>query len=95
MTESIDYSQRQRSSKKLTPRKVMAYGGVLVLVSLADPRPISFAIGAFLMFLAWALRVWTFGHLEKNVNMVTTGPYAHTRNPAYLGSFLILLLCRE
>ena len=37
-----------------------------------------------------ALRIWTFGHLEKNQHMITTGPYAHSRNPAYLGSFLIV-----
>ncbi|HEX9794549.1 MAG TPA: methyltransferase [Planctomycetota bacterium] len=63
----------------------------IALVGLADPRPTYFAVGCVLVALAWGLRVWAFGHLEKNVVLVTTGPYAHTRNPAYLGSFAALV----
>ena len=47
--------------------------------------------GCVVVALACALRIWAFGHLDKNHHMVTTGPYAHTRNPAYLGSFLALV----
>src|SRR5699024_8596538 len=50
----------------------------------------TFVAGALLVAVGEALRIWTFGHLEKNQYMITTGPYAHSRNPAYLGSFLIL-----
>src|SRR5262249_12418539 len=35
------------------------------------------------------LRGWGSGHLRKNQTLATTGPYAYTRNPLYLGSFLI------
>jgi len=87
----MDYARRQRSSARMTPRKAAAWAGAALLVSLADPRPVSFTVGALLILTAWLLRIWTFGHLEKNLSMVTTGPYAHTRNPAYLGTFLILL----
>jgi protein-S-isoprenylcysteine O-methyltransferase Ste14 len=58
---------------------------------MADPREITFVIGCGLVAVAWWLRIWAFGHLEKNRTMVTTGPYAHTRNPAYLGSFVGLV----
>ena len=61
------------------------------MLAFADPRPTTFLVGAVLCALAWLLRVWAFGHLEKNRVMVTTGPYAHTRNPAYLGSFIALI----
>jgi hypothetical protein len=35
------------------------------------------------------LRAWASGHLRKNESLAVTGPYAYTRNPLYLGSFLM------
>lgn len=84
-------SGSQRASQRLTWRKLAVYLAAGVVVACADPRLPTFAVGALLVALALALRIWAFGHLEKNVVMVTTGPYAHSRNPAYLGSFLALL----
>lgn len=61
------------------------------LIMFAAPRPVTFVAGAVLLLCACLLRIWAFGHLDKNGDQVTTGPYAYTRNPAYLGSFLGLL----
>jgi len=36
-----------------------------------------------------ALRGWAAGQLQKNKSLTVSGPYAYTRNPLYLGSFLI------
>ena len=74
-----------------SPRQLGVYCSALLLTLLADPRPGSFAVGCVVVAIACALRIWAFGHLDKNQHMVTTGPYAHTRNPAYLGSFLALI----
>ncbi len=38
-----------------------------------------------------SLRIWASGHLDKTRTLATGGPYAHTRNPLYLGSVLIAL----
>lgn len=46
-------------------------------------------IGAVVALPGLALRAWASGHLRKNESLATSGPYAHTRNPLYLGSFLI------
>jgi protein-S-isoprenylcysteine O-methyltransferase Ste14 len=35
------------------------------------------------------LRGYASGYVKKNRELTTTGPYAHTRNPLYLGSTLI------
>ncbi|MDE1176128.1 MAG: isoprenylcysteine carboxylmethyltransferase family protein [Edaphobacter sp.] len=35
------------------------------------------------------LRGYAAGYVKKNAELTRTGPYAHTRNPLYLGSMLI------
>ena len=35
------------------------------------------------------LRAYASGYVKKNRELTVTGPYAHTRNPLYLGSILI------
>ncbi len=55
----------------------------------ALPTPLTLAIGAAIAFAGLLLRAWASGHIIKNDRLATSGPYAHTRNPLYLGSFLI------
>lgn len=59
---------------------------VLVLVR---PRPWSLALGVPLALVGEALRLWASGHIEKTKTLATGGPYAHTRNPLYVGSLLM------
>ena len=37
------------------------------------------------------VRAIASGHIRKNAALATTGPYAYTRNPLYLGSIIIAL----
>jgi protein-S-isoprenylcysteine O-methyltransferase Ste14 len=60
-----------------------------VFVLLARPRPLTLAIGAIIGASGLLLRAWASGYLRKNDELATAGPYAHTRNPLYLGSFLM------
>jgi protein-S-isoprenylcysteine O-methyltransferase Ste14 len=46
-------------------------------------------LGAPFVVAGEALRLWASGHLEKGRGLATGGPYAHTRNPLYLGSALL------
>jgi len=55
----------------------------------ARPTLASLAAGAFVAVIGLAIRAWASGHLKKNQELTTSGPYAHTRNPLYLGSFLL------
>jgi len=42
------------------------------------------------LILAGALlRGWGAGHLVKNAQLTTTGPYAHLRHPLYLGTIMV------
>ena len=62
--------------------------GVLVLL-LARPRPATLLAGSALALLGEAVRVWASGHIEKTRALATGGPYAHTRNPLYVGSLFL------
>jgi protein-S-isoprenylcysteine O-methyltransferase Ste14 len=64
--------------------------GVLVL-ALARPTPGSLATGLPLVLLGEAIRIWASGHIEKTKSLATGGPYAHSRNPLYVGSLLMAL----
>ena len=39
--------------------------------------------------LGLAIRAWSAGHIRKNAALAVSGPYAYTRNPLYLGSFIL------
>jgi protein-S-isoprenylcysteine O-methyltransferase Ste14 len=45
--------------------------------------------GGAIALLGLAFRAWSAGHIRKNAALATSGPYAHTRNPLYLGSFVL------
>jgi len=62
--------------------------GVLV-VALARPAPASLLLGLPLAVLGEAIRIWASGHIEKTRRLATGGPYAHSRNPLYVGSLLM------
>jgi protein-S-isoprenylcysteine O-methyltransferase Ste14 len=75
----------------LVARLRVASGFVLVLAfawfSAPDWR--SLAIGFPVSLVGLLLRGWATGHLEKNIRLAESGPYAYVRNPLYLGTLLV------
>ncbi len=55
----------------------------------ARPTALTLAVGGVIAFVGVLIRAWASGHIVKNKVLAVTGPYAHTRNPLYFGSFLI------
>jgi len=55
----------------------------------ARPTVLTLAVGGVVAFVGVLVRAWASGHISKNRRLAVTGPYAHTRNPLYFGSFLI------
>lgn len=55
----------------------------------AQPLWISILVGSGVILLGLGIRASASGHIRKNAQLATTGPYAYTRNPLYLGSIII------
>lgn len=53
------------------------------------PWPAAVAWSLILVIPGLWLRAYASGYVKKNRELTTTGPYAYTRNPLYLGSMLI------
>jgi protein-S-isoprenylcysteine O-methyltransferase Ste14 len=56
---------------------------------LARPTWRSLMVGAVVVVPGLLIRALASGHVRKNESLATTGPYAYTRNPLYLGSLLM------
>jgi len=62
--------------------------GVLFLI-FAQPTSASLYTGVFLIIVGEAIRIWSSGHIHKNQILTVTGPYSLSRNPLYVGSFIL------
>ena len=56
---------------------------------MAHPTVRSILIGSCVIALGVTIRALASGHVQKNEQLATSGPYAFTRNPLYLGSFVL------
>ena len=68
--------------------------GFLLLIAfawLAHPSLESILASLPFILAGLATRAWAAGHLEKNLTLANSGPYSYTRNPLYLGSFVVAL----
>ncbi len=70
-------------------RVPLGFAVSIAYLVLARPTPGYLAAGSVLVMLGLAVRAWAAGCLEKSARLATGGPYAHTRNPLYLGSSLM------
>ncbi len=79
---------------KVTTKTVLAGIVGIVLFWLARNKMLEarwFLPGAAVALLGEWLRLWAAGHLRKNWQLTTTGPYAYVKNPLYIGTLLITL----
>jgi len=57
----------------------------------AQPQWWSLAAGSAIAMAGVWVRAISSGHVKKNEELATTGPYAYTRNPLYFGSIVIAM----
>lgn len=72
-------------------RVPLSFAFVIVYLWLAHPTWRSVSIGAVIAFCGLALRALASGHVRKAAELTTTGPYAYTRNPLYVGSLIVAI----
>ncbi len=77
-----------KSYAKLAARLRVPSGFLMAALygSFARPTETLLAAGLLVALAGLALRAWAAGHLAKNLSLATTGPFAYTRNPLYLGT---------
>jgi protein-S-isoprenylcysteine O-methyltransferase Ste14 len=63
----------------------------IVYFWLAHPNVQSIAIGASIAASGLLIRTAASGHVQKNEQLTTSGPYAYVRNPLYFGSIVLAI----
>jgi protein-S-isoprenylcysteine O-methyltransferase Ste14 len=70
-------------------RVPMGFVVAAVFLWFARPTALSMGLSLGMVLPGLWLRGYAAGYVRKNAELTTTGPYAYTRNPLYLGSMLI------
>ena len=72
-------------------RVPLGFVSAVLFFWLARPTWMSIALGCLVTLPGLWLRAVAAGHVRKNAELTTSGPYAYTRNPLYLGSIIIAI----
>lgn len=83
---------RGSAALRLRRRQPRLWGAWIIAIGffwLARPDPASLWTGGAIVLAGLLIRGWAAGVLEKDRELAVSGPYAFTRNPLYLGSFVM------
>ena len=80
---------RTRPAEAAKVLAVAAFGAAFAW--LGTPSNISIAVGIPLIAVGLLIRSWAAGHLRRNQQLATSGPYAYLRDPLYLGRLFLLV----
>ena len=63
---------------------------VFLVSVMGEPEKTLLYIGTAVTILGALVRLWASGHVKKNKELATDGPYAFVRHPLYVGNILLL-----
>jgi protein-S-isoprenylcysteine O-methyltransferase Ste14 len=72
-------------------RVPLSFVAAAAFVWLAHPTRFSLMVGSLVIIPGLLLRGVASGHVQKDKQLTTSGPYGYTRNPLYLGSFIMAI----
>ncbi len=64
---------------------------IAATIYFSHPSVPLFLAGTAFALVGAFVRVWAGGHLTRDQRLAVSGPYQYTRNPFYLGRFLVLI----
>lgn len=70
-------------------RQFVGIALVFLLTLAGSPSQLPWAIGAGIVVLGMAIRLWASGFVLKDEELATTGPYGYVRHPLYVGNLSI------
>jgi protein-S-isoprenylcysteine O-methyltransferase Ste14 len=70
-------------------RVPLGFAFAFLYIWLARPNRSSIFVGTLVAIPGLWLRALASGHVRKDTELTTTGPYAYTRNPLYLGTLIV------
>ncbi len=73
-------------------QRLRVASGFLLLIAFAwfsRPSATSLVIGLPMSVAGLLVRGWAAGHLAKDRELATSGPYAYVRNPLYIGTLMV------
>ena len=70
-------------------RVPVGFAFAAVYLWLAKPSATSICAGFVVIIMGLAIRALASGHVRKNEQLTTSGPYGYTRHPLYLGSLVM------
>lgn len=80
---------RHRLHGWLMGRTRIATAWIFAALLVLTARDLPHWPGVLVCFLGASLRYWASGYLRKDSRPAVGGPYAHIRNPLYLGTYLM------
>ncbi|MBL8191631.1 MAG: isoprenylcysteine carboxylmethyltransferase family protein [Acidobacteria bacterium] len=88
--QTLDFNWRATLQRLRVP---IGFVTAILFAVFSRPSWTSLAVGIPLALAGALIRAWASGHLRKNAELATSGPYARTRNPLYFGSFVMAAGC--
>ena len=86
LQQTFSESLRQSISRN---RITISFTGAAFFLYFAFPSLTSVIAGIPFVILGEIMRTWASGYIKKNEVLSQSGPYAITRNPLYVGNFLL------